>query len=91
MGGQIYNAATENEADKGNSPAGTLWVLGTTADLSNLVFKEFRAAVDKPRLTIGKDLVLLLEGENIAIDLSLLVGAKVKEDNFHAKGHLIKK
>jgi len=82
MGGQIYNAATENEADKGNSPAGTLWVLGTTADLSNLVFKEFRAAVDKPRLTIGKDLVLLLEGENIAIDIKFISWGKSEGGQF---------
>ena len=82
MGGQIYNAATENEADKGNSPAGTLWVLGTTADLSNLVFKEFRAAVDKPRLTIGKDLVLLLAGENIAIDIKFISWGKSEGGQF---------
>jgi hypothetical protein len=72
MGGQIYNAVTENEADKNNSPEGTLWALGTTADLPNLTFGKFRAAVDRPRLAIGEDLVLLLEDENIAIDVKFI-------------------
>lgn len=68
-GGQIYNAVTETMADKNNSPEGTLWAEGTTANLQNLTFNKFRAAVVKPQDVVGKDLVLLLVEENIAIDV----------------------
>lgn len=68
-GGQIYNASTEMIADKNNSPEGTLWALGTTADLNTLTFDKFRTTVDKPQQVVGKDLVLLLVEEDIAIDV----------------------
>jgi hypothetical protein len=48
------------------------FTLSTTVDLPNRTFKNFRAAVDKPRLAIEKDLVLLLEDENIAIDVKFI-------------------
>jgi len=70
-GGQIYNAASETEADKDLSPEGTLWAIGTTANLENLTFDRFRATLDKPKDNVGVDLVLLLVDENIAIDLRL--------------------
>jgi len=71
MGGQIYNAVTEANSDKEESPSGTLWAVGTTADLSNLEFTTFRQAVEKPKDAIGVDLVMIITGteENIAIDV----------------------
>lgn len=68
-GGQIYNAVTESSANKDISPAGTLWAIGTTSNLENLTFGRFRATVEKPRTSVGTNLVLLLVEENIAIDL----------------------
>ena len=47
-GGQIFNAASETEATKETSPAGTLWARGTTANISNLTFNTFRGTLDKP-------------------------------------------
>ncbi|MEL6863180.1 MAG: hypothetical protein AAFP19_02120 [Bacteroidota bacterium] len=70
-GGQIYNAVTETSADKDDSPEGTLWAVGTTANLQNLDFKKFRTTLEKPRENIGIDLVLLLVDENIAIDIKI--------------------
>ncbi|MEN1785761.1 MAG: hypothetical protein AAGF77_11560, partial [Bacteroidota bacterium] len=70
-GGQIYNAVLESSADKDASPAGTLWARGTTANLQNLTFDRFRAAVEKPKDIVGEDLVLLLEEDRIAIDVKI--------------------
>ena len=67
--GQIYNAVTENSANKDLSPAGTLWAIGTTANLQNLDFDRFRAALGKPKDRVGVDLVMLLVEDNIAIDV----------------------
>lgn len=72
-GGQIYNAVTESEADKDVSPAGTLWAVGTTANLSDLSFTTFREAVNpQPQDIVGIDLVMVVlgEDENIAIDVT---------------------
>jgi hypothetical protein len=69
-GGQIYNASSETEADKDLSPAGTLWAKGTTANLQNLTFGRFRAALGKPKDNVGVNLVMLLVDDNIAIDVT---------------------
>ncbi len=70
-GGQIYNAVTEENSDKDGSPSGTLWAVGTTAELSSLEFAPFRQTVEKPKDAIGIDLVMIITGasENIAIDI----------------------
>ncbi|MEL6591812.1 MAG: hypothetical protein AAFQ87_12095 [Bacteroidota bacterium] len=74
-GGQIYNAVSEASAEKTTSPAGTLWAVGTTADLQTLEFDNFRIAVEKPQNVVGKDLVLFLVGDNIAIDIKFTAWA----------------
>ena len=81
-GGQIYNAVSETSSDKDNSPAGTLWARGTTADLQNLTFGKFRAIVDKPKQAVGEDLVLLLEEENIAIDIKFTSWSANRQGGF---------
>lgn len=81
-GGQIYNAVSETNSDKDNSPAGTLWARGTTADLQNLTFGTFRATVDKPKDAVGIDLVLLLVEENIAIDIKFTSWAQNRLGGF---------
>lgn len=82
-GGQIYNAATETSSDKDNSPAGTLWAVGNSADLSNLTFTTFRQAVEKPKDAIGIDLVMIITGadENIAIDIKFTSWSQSNENN----------
>lgn len=68
-GGQIFNIKSENTSDKSASPADTEWALGTTADISSLDFKPFRAAVDKPQDVVGKDLVLHLITDDVYINV----------------------
>ncbi|MEL6971229.1 MAG: hypothetical protein AAFZ63_20015 [Bacteroidota bacterium] len=81
-GGQIFNAVSETNSNKDNSPAGTLWAEGTTADLTNLTFGNFRATVDKPKNAVGKDLVLLLVEENIAIDIKFTSWSQNRQGGF---------
>ena len=50
-GGQIFNIAKENEADKYKSPIGTEWAIGSLNQIDSLVFKDFRLAV-KPQYTL---------------------------------------
>ncbi len=70
-GGQIYNVVEETSSDKDESPTGTLWAVGTTADIENLEFTMFRTAVDKPKDAVGIDLVMLLVQDSIALDLKI--------------------
>ena len=81
-GGQIYNAARETEADQDESPVGTLWARGTTANLENLTFDTFRATLDKPKDNVGVDLVMLLVEENIAIDVKFTSWAQQQIGGF---------
>lgn len=68
-GGQIFNIAVESTVDKDLSPEGTLWAIGTTANLQNLTFDRFRTILEKPKDNVGTDLVMLLVEDNIAIDI----------------------
>lgn len=81
-GGQIYNAVTETISDKDDSPQGTSWAVGTTADIDNLDFRPFRAAVGTPQEIVGQDLVLLLDEENIAIDIRITNWSSGKQGGF---------
>ena len=69
-GGQIFNIATEAEANQTVSPAGTEWAEGRTSDLANLTFAPFRAAVGEPQNVVGKDLVLHLIEDDIYLNVS---------------------
>lgn len=68
-GGQIYNIKIEPEFDKDTSPQGTRWAIGTIDEIENLEFKPFRAAVDKPKDVVGKDLVMYLVEDNIYLSV----------------------
>ncbi len=68
-GGEIYNAKIEDGSEKGSSPKGTQWAIGTIDNIDNLSFKSFRDAVDKPKEVVGKDLVLFLTEEEIFISV----------------------
>ena len=67
-GGAIYNIAKEDSAN-GLSPKGTRWAVGTIDNISNLTFQDFRSAVDKPRESIGKNLVMYLVDDNIYLSV----------------------
>lgn len=68
-GGQIFNIVVNNRANSRNSPEGTRWAFGTTAELDTLDFGRFRQTVEKPQDVVGKPLVLHVVEEDIYIDL----------------------
>lgn len=69
-GGQIYNAKTESTANKDNSPDGTLWAIGTFAEIEGLEFKPFREAVTQPKDVVGQDLVVYLVEDDAYISMN---------------------
>jgi hypothetical protein len=81
-GGQIFNIKTREDFDKNASPVGTLWALGTTDDLPNLDFAQFRAAVGKPKTIEGKDLVMYLIEEEAYVDVRFLSWSQEKKGGF---------
>ncbi len=70
-GGQIYNAVTETNADKNDSPNGTSWAIGTIDNIENLEFKSFRSTLEKPKDHIGTELVLYLQQDEIYISFKI--------------------
>ncbi len=67
-GGEIYNARSESRSTQNQSPAGTEWAVGTTANIANLTFSPFRSAI-RPRNVVGRNLVLHIIDEDIYIDV----------------------
>ena len=76
----LFNAKTESSAEISGfiSPADTEWAEGTTNDLNNLVFTDFKNAAPKigttPRvkLMVGRNYVLHLITDDVYIDLKML-------------------
>lgn len=79
----IYNAAVEASYQNlgggaGPSPVGTLWALGTTADIGSLTFDNWfntvgtSSSVQGPINSVGVDMVLHLVTDDIYIDLKFL-------------------
>ncbi len=65
----IFNIKA-NSGYVAGSPKGTLWSMGTTADIATLTFAEWTTAVNnKPNNAINKDMVLFLEHDSIYIDI----------------------
>lgn len=81
-GGQIFNIASENSADKDRSPAGTEWAEGSIDDFETLDFSPFREAVDRPQDVVGKSLVLHLIEENIYISVSFTSWSRQRGGGF---------
>lgn len=72
----LYNAATEVQDDQTNSPAGTLWAVGTTDDLGSLTFDTwsniFRNEIPGgAQGAPGTDFVVQLVDEQIYLDLQI--------------------
>lgn len=81
-GGQIYNANSETMPNQDDSPAGTLWAIGTVDQIDNLEFKKFRAAVGSPQDVVDKDLVLYLEADDIYISVKFTAWKSGKGGGF---------
>ena len=82
-GGQIFNIAKENEADKYKSPIGTEWAIGSLMQIDSLVFKDFRLAV-KPKSIVDKELVLHLIEEDIYLSVKFKSWSSGKPSSFSA-------
>ena len=81
-GGQIYNAAISENADKVNSPVGTEWAIGTFDEVSSLSFGPFRATVSKPKNVVGKDLVVHLIKDDVYLSLKFTSWSGGKKGGF---------
>jgi len=81
-GGQIFNIAKENSANKANSPAGTLWAKGSVDNIDNLTFEPFRTAVGQPKAVVGSDLVLYLVDDNIYLSVKFTSWSQGQKGGF---------
>ena len=81
-GGQIYNAAISENADKVTSPVGTEWAIGNLDDVSSLSFGAFRATVSKPKNVVGKNLVVHLIKDDIYLSLKFTSWSGGKKGGF---------
>ena len=81
-GGQIFNIAINNSADKTESPVGTKWAIGTLDEIDNLTFDAFRASVGNPKDVVGKNLVMFLEDHNIYLSVIFTSWSEGKNGGF---------
>lgn len=81
-GGQIFNAKTENIANKSNSPDGTEWAIGSIESVNSLEFKPFRTAVGKPSGVVGQDLVVHLIADDIYLSVKFTSWSESKGGGF---------
>ena len=81
-GGQIFNIAKENSADKGDSPVGTLWAKGDINNIDNLTFQPFRLGVGQPKAVVGLDLVLFLVEDNVYLSVKFTSWSQGQKGGF---------
>tara|TARA_B100001109_G_C18616535_1_gene359411 strand:- start:63 stop:545 length:483 start_codon:yes stop_codon:yes gene_type:complete len=81
-GGQIFNIAKESSANKGSSPAGTAWSIGSINDINNLSFTNFRSAVGQPKDVVGKNLVLHLKDDDIYLSVKFTSWSQGQKGGF---------
>ena len=81
-GGQIFNIAINNSADKTESPVGTEWAIGTLDELESLTFNYFRNAISRPKSVVGKNLVLHLIEDDIYINVKFTSWSQGKRGGF---------
>mgnify|MGYP001439043365 FL=1 len=81
-GGQIFNIAKENSADKLDSPAGTLWSVGNVNNIDNLTFETFRLAVGQPKDVVGKNLVMYLVDDDIYLSVKFTSWSQGQKGGF---------
>jgi len=82
LGGQIFNIAKENSANKTNSPLGTLWARGSIDDIDSLTFKPFREAVGQPKAVVDLDLVLYLVDDDIYLSVKFTSWSQGQKGGF---------
>ncbi len=71
--GEIYNAISETQRERGVSPAGTRWAIGSVSNIQNLTFSSFRNALNnKIGEVVGKNLVLHIEQEDVYLSVTFL-------------------
>jgi hypothetical protein len=81
-GGQIFNIAINNSADKTESPVGTEWAIGTLDEMESLTFDYFRNAISRPKTVVGKNLVLHLIEDDIYINVKFTSWSQGKRGGF---------
>tara|TARA_B100001057_G_C22715603_1_gene897578 strand:- start:446 stop:922 length:477 start_codon:yes stop_codon:yes gene_type:complete len=81
-GGQIFNIAKENSADKGDSPIGTLWAKGNINNIDNLTFQPFRLGAGQPKDVVGTDLVLFLVEDNVYLSVKFTSWSQGQKGGF---------
>ena len=81
-GGQIFNIAINNSADKTESPVGTEWAIGSLDELESLTFNYFRNAISRPKSVVGKNLVLHLIKDDIYINIKFTSWSQGKRGGF---------
>jgi hypothetical protein len=81
-GGQIFNIAKENSADKGDSPAGTLWSKGNINNIDNLTFQPFRIGAGQPKAVVGTNLVLFLVEDNVYLSVKFTSWSQGQKGGF---------
>ena len=81
-GGQIFNIKKETSDNKTDSPVGTKWAVGTLDQIETLTFKKFRAAVEKPKSSVGKNLVMYLEEDDIYLSVKFTSWSEHKNGGF---------
>jgi hypothetical protein len=81
-GGQIFNIAKENSADKGDSPAGTLWAKGNINNIDNLTFQPFRIGAGQPKAVVGTNLVLFLVEDNVYLSVKFTSWSQGQKGGF---------
>ena len=69
----IYNIKQETRYNRDISPVDTEWAFGTTSNLANLTFADWRTAVNFfPPSMVNQNMVLHLISEDIYIDIKFL-------------------
>ena len=81
-GGQIFNIAINNSADKTESPVGTEWAIGTLDELESLTFNYFRNTISRPKSVVGKNLVLHLIEDDIYVNVKFTSWSQGKRGGF---------
>lgn len=81
-GGEIFNIRKEGASQKGTSPVGTEWALGTTADISSLTFASLRNTTMPNGDIVGKDLVMHLIDEDAYVDVKFTAWSSGKTGGF---------
>jgi hypothetical protein len=72
-GGEIYNAVSESQFERGVSPIGTRWAIGSVSNIQNLTFSSFRNTFTNiGNEVVGENLVLHIVDEDVYLSVTFL-------------------